>query len=100
MLGPTAYSQCVSWGSGHASFGIGNLPQGQDQTSVDLLPPRASTWLTATVKVLERCPGAFPVQFTAFYDSNGQRTAVSLPGFPDLSQVPYTDCAGQVSAGG
>ena len=70
----------------------GVLPQGQDQTGVELLPPGASTWLTVTFKVLVRCPGPLPVQFTVDFDWNGQPAAAILPGFPDLSGVPYAGC--------
>jgi hypothetical protein len=68
----------------------GALP-GQDQASNDL-PAGASTWLTVTVKVLRACPGPLPVQFTVDYDWNGRPATVSLPGFSDLTNVPYTGC--------
>ena len=71
----------------------GVLPRSQDPASVYLLAPGASTWLTVTFQVLKRCPGPDPVQFTVVYDWNGQRAAAILPGFSDLTQVPYTGCA-------
>jgi hypothetical protein len=70
----------------------GVLPQGQDQTGVQLLPPGASAWFTVTFKVLARCPGPLPVQFTVDYDLYGVPAAVILPGFPDLTGVPYAGC--------
>jgi hypothetical protein len=33
-----------------------------------------------------------PVWFTVDYRSAGEPAAVRLPGFPDLSQVPYSGC--------
>lgn len=56
------------------------------------LPPGGSTWFTVTFKVLVRCPGAFPVQFTLDYDQLGRAATVNLPGFADLGQVPYASC--------
>jgi hypothetical protein len=69
----------------------GALPAGPDQSSTDL-PPGASAWLTVTVKVLNGCPSASPVQFIVVYDWNGQPKAEGLPGFSDLTNVPYTGC--------
>ena len=56
------------------------------------LGPGDSTWLSVTFQVLVGCPGPLPVQFTVDYSSAGASAAVNLPGFPDLSQVPYTGC--------
>ncbi len=70
----------------------GAIQVGQDQQA-SLLAPGASTWFTVTFKVLTGCPGPFPVQFTVDYDWHGQPSAVSLPGFSDLSEVPYTGCS-------
>ena len=67
------------------------LPTGQDPA---VLPPGASTWFSVTFEVLVRCPGPLPVQFTVSYVANGQPATTSLPGFPDLGQVPYTGCPG------
>jgi hypothetical protein len=66
------------------------LPTGQDPA---MLTPGASTWFSVTFEVLVRCPGPLPVQFTIAYLEDGQQTVASLPGFPDLGQVPYTGCA-------
>jgi hypothetical protein len=66
------------------------LPTGEDPA---VLTPGASTWFSVTFDVLVRCPGPLPVQFMVDYLVNGQSAAVSLPGFPDLGQVPYTGCA-------
>jgi len=56
------------------------------------LEPGDSTWLSVTVQVLVACPGPLPVQFTVNYTYAGQAAIVTLPGFPDLGQVPYTGC--------
>jgi hypothetical protein len=58
------------------------------------LAPGASTWFTVTFKVLRGCPGPLPVQFTVDYDVLGTRGTESLPGFPDLTEVPYAGCQG------
>jgi hypothetical protein len=58
------------------------------------LGPGNSTWFSLTFRVLVKCPGPLPVQFTVDYTTAGESAAVNLPGFPDLSQVPYTGCAG------
>lgn len=56
------------------------------------LEPGNSTWFSVTVQVLVACPGPLPVQFTVNYTYAGQAAIVTLPGFPDLGQVPYTGC--------
>ncbi len=56
------------------------------------LEPGDSTWFSVTVQVLVACPGPLPVQFTVNYTYAGQAAIVTLPGFPDLGQVPYTGC--------
>jgi len=57
------------------------------------LLPGDSTWFSVTLKVLASCPGPFPVQFTIDYSRGRVAASVRLPGFPDLTQVPYTGCA-------
>jgi hypothetical protein len=57
------------------------------------LEPGDSTWFSVTLNVLAGCPGPIPVQFTVDYSWAGVAATVRLPGFPDLSQVPYTGCA-------
>ena len=69
----------------------GALPDGLIPAG-DILQPGASTWLTVTFKVQVRCPAPAPVQFTVGYLAQGRPAAASLPGFPDLSQVPYSGC--------
>jgi hypothetical protein len=59
-----------------------------------VLGPGNSTWFSLTFRVLVKCPGPLPVQFTVDYTTAGESAAVNLPGFPDLSQVPYAGCAG------
>jgi hypothetical protein len=57
------------------------------------LGPGDSTWFSVTLKVLVSCPGPMPVQFTVDYTGAGAHATVQLPGFPDLTQVPYPGCA-------
>ncbi len=51
-----------------------------------------SDWLTVILRVTVRCPGPLPVQFSVGYVVNGKQSTSRLPGFPDLSQVPYSGC--------
>lgn len=67
------------------------LPTGQDPA---VLTPGASTWFSVTFQVLVRCPGPLPVQFTIRYVQGGQPAVTTLPGFNDLSGVPYSGCPG------
>ena len=69
----------------------GAIPQTLVQEVV-ILQPGASTWLTMTFNVKVACPVPYPVQFTISYLAQGRSAAASLPGFPDLGQVPYTGC--------
>ncbi len=73
----------------------GELPLAR-QAPTSILPPAlgqgASSWFTVTFQVLVRCPQPLPVQFTLDYGQQGQLAAIRLPGFPDLSQVPYAGC--------
>lgn len=69
----------------------GVLPADESLTA-DRITPGASTWFTVTFKVLMKCPQPLPVQFTVDYQWNDQLTTVSLPGFPDLGEVPYPGC--------
>ena len=57
------------------------------------LLPGDSTWFSVTLKVLAGCPGPYPVQFTVDYSGAGVAATVRLPGFTDLSQLPYPGCA-------
>jgi hypothetical protein len=70
----------------------GALPQTLAAQGDEVLLPGASTWLTMTFSVKVGCPGALPVQFTIGYVAQGRSGTTSLPGFPDLGQVPYTGC--------
>lgn len=73
----------------------GELPA-TDEAAGDIVPPTlrrgASSWFTVTFQVLVRCPQPLPVQFTLDYDQQGRPTAIRLPGFPDLGQIPYSGC--------
>jgi hypothetical protein len=69
----------------------GALPTGQEMVG-DTLAAGDTTWLTVTFKVLVKCPGPLPVQFSVGYDAGGSDGSASLPGFSDLSQVPYPGC--------
>jgi len=64
------------------------------------LPPGSTAWLSVTLKVLVRCPAAYPVQFSVSYTSGGVHAASNLAGFPDLSQVRYTGCPLQQNVSG
>ncbi len=70
----------------------GALPQTLAAQGDEILQPGASTWLTMTFTVKAGCPGPLPVQFTVGYLAPGRSYTGSLPGFPDLGQVPYTGC--------
>jgi hypothetical protein len=70
----------------------GALPQTPTDPEDEILLPGASTWLTMTFSVKVGCPGALPVQFSIGYLAQGRSLTASLPGFPDLSQVPYSGC--------
>jgi hypothetical protein len=74
-----------AWGT------CGELPQA-DAGSAASLPAGASIWFTVTLKVLVRCPGPLPVQFSLDYIQRGKPASVHLPGFDDLGQVPYSGC--------
>jgi hypothetical protein len=69
----------------------GAIPARLDQ-DYDVLLPGQSTWLSATFTVQLRCPAPVPVQFSVGYQVQGKPVTASLPGFPDLSQVPYSGC--------
>ena len=69
----------------------GELPAASDVAGASL-PAGSSTWFTVTFKVLIRCPGPLPVQFTADYDWRSRPAVAHLPGFADLGQVPYAGC--------
>lgn len=70
----------------------GALPQTLAVQGEEVLEPGASTWLTMTFTVKVGCPGPLPVQFTVGYLALGRSDTMSLPGFSDLGQVPYTGC--------
>jgi hypothetical protein len=75
----------------------GAVPQtlaGQDE----ILQPGETTWLTMTFSVKVGCPAPLPVQFTVGYLAAGRSITASLPGFPDLGQVPYTGCPPESAA--
>lgn len=69
----------------------GALPNGLGQAD-QILMPGQSTWMTVTFKVQDHCPAPYPVQFSVGYLVQGRSVSVSLPGFPDLGQVPYSGC--------
>ena len=80
-LKPTAHA----WGT------CGQLP-GSPNPQATLISAGGSAWFTVTFRVLERCPGALPVQFLLSYDRGGSTKTVRLPGFVDLGHVPYSGC--------
>ena len=79
------------------AWGIcGELPAGVP-AGTTALPAHGSAWLSVTFQVLRPCPGPLPVQFAvtlAFRPAGRPRLLVTsrLPGFVDLSQVPYAGC--------
>jgi hypothetical protein len=80
-LKPTAHA----WGT------CGQLP-GVPSPQATLVSAGGSAWFTVTFRVLQRCPGALPVQFLLSYDRGGSTKTVRLPGFVDLGHVPYSGC--------
>jgi hypothetical protein len=56
------------------------------------LGPGESIWVIAIVQPLVKCPGPAPLQFQVSYAAGSQQSTASLPGFPDLSDVPYSGC--------
>ena len=72
----------------------GAIVDGPGQPTVQLAPG-ASAWLSAAFKVLVRCPSPYPVQFNVAYVAGDMHAIAALPGFSDLSQVPYSGCPSQ-----
>jgi hypothetical protein len=64
-----------------------------------ILMPGESAWMTVTFAVKEKCPGPVPVQFSVAFLVRGKPGTASLPGFPDLGQVPYSGCGTTTAAG-
>ena len=75
----------LSWGT------CGELPVALAEP-VQPVPPGGSTWFTMTFRVRVRCPAPDPVQFRLRFTEQGQPALVILPGFSDLSTVPYPGC--------
>jgi hypothetical protein len=65
----------------------------------DFLMPGESAWMSVTFTVKEECPNALPVEFSVGYLVRGKPATASLPGFSDLSQVPYSGCGATTGAG-
>jgi hypothetical protein len=78
----------------------GALPSTLTPGADSIVMPGASAWLTVTFQVKLRCPAAYPVQFTVDFLARGHRATASLPGFPDLSEVPYSGCPANAAASG
>ena len=78
-----------------ATCGAVDAPPGQAN---EILMPGESAWMAVTFRVKEACPGPFPVQFSVGYLVNGKAATASLPGFPDLGQVPYSGCGATTAA--
>jgi hypothetical protein len=72
----------------------GAIPSGLGNVAT-ILSPGQSTWLSVMLQVNVHCPGPLPVQFSVGYLVQGHTVTASLPGFPDLSQVPYSGCQPQ-----
>ena len=73
---------------------VAGLPAQAD----DILLPGESAWMAVTFTVKEQCPGPLPVLFSVGYPVQGKPATASLPGFPDLSQVPYSGCGTTTAA--
>jgi hypothetical protein len=58
----------------------------------DVLPAGTSGWLTVTLQVLVSCPTALPVGFAIRYETDGKQHTVTLSGFNDLGEIPYSGC--------
>jgi hypothetical protein len=69
----------------------GELPAGSEIPD-NAVPAGGSAWFTVTFKVLVKCPGPLPVQFTLDYVQLGREATIRLPGFDDLGHVPYASC--------
>ena len=72
----------------------GAITDGYYQSTAPLTPG-SSAWLAVTFKVTVRCPSAYRVSFDVSYVTGRAHGTVTLPGFPDLSQVAYTGCGSQ-----
>ena len=59
----------------------GALPTGQEMVG-DKLAAGDTTWLTATFKVLVKCPGPLPVQFSVGYDAAAVTPPPACPASP------------------
>ena len=82
------------WGS------CGDITSGVRPSAVSLSPGE-TTWLSVILKVLVRCPAAYPVQFDVKYVTHGGvHVTASLPGFPDLGQVQYSGCPSSSGSSG
>jgi hypothetical protein len=79
-----------------ATCGAVDAPPAQ---AAEILMPGESAWMAVTFTVKEECPGPFPVEFSVGYVVRGKPATASLPGFPDLSQVPYSGCGATTAAG-
>jgi hypothetical protein len=69
----------------------GELP-GPSLVPGNTVPAGVSAWFTVMFRVLVRCPGPLPVQFSLGYDQRGHRSTVRIPGFEDLTGVRYSGC--------
>jgi hypothetical protein len=63
-----------------------------------IVMPGESAWMAVTFTVKEGCPGPLPVGFSVGYLVQGKPATASVPGFPDLSQVPYSGCGTTTAA--
>ena len=70
----------------------GAIPQDHMALADTLMPPGTTAWFTVTLQVLAHCPAPLPVEFTVGYTQNGHLESANLPGFSDLTQVPYSGC--------
>jgi hypothetical protein len=78
-----------------ATCGAVGAPPAQ---AAEILMPGESAWMAVTFTVKDECPGPLPVEFSVGYLVQGKPATASLPGFPDLSQVPYSGCGATTAA--
>jgi hypothetical protein len=75
----------------------GALPAPLAEADVIVMPGQ-STWMAVSFKVQMHCPAGAHAQFIVGYLVQGKPASASLPGFPDLSQVPYSGCGTTTAA--
>jgi hypothetical protein len=74
---------------GVGSCGEFNVPRLEDFG----LAPAGAVWFSTTVHPSERCPAPYPVEMSVTVtDPTGRPQNISIGGFADLGQVPWSGC--------